>query len=442
MSAKIIITVTQGKLQGKQYIFEERTTCIIGRAKDCNPKLPSDKEHSTISRYHCLLDINPPQIRIRDFGSKNGTYVNSNKIGQRLSDQTPEEGRKLNFKEYDLNSGDEVKLGQTVFKISIEPDRDFAVDSLSNKRIAVHQHNLLDNLKNFLNKRKNSPKYTLVRLLGKGGCGEVYLAKQNQSNEFVALKVMLPEVAVRKKAVNMFLREIENIKVLHHPNVVKLIDYSYSDGLFYFTMEYCQGGSLFNLISQHGGKLSIDTAITIILQVLSGLEYTHNVEIPQVKLADGRFGKGKGLVHRDLKPGNIFIKQVNNQLTIKIGDYGLSKAFDLAGLSGQTYTGAKAGTPFFVPRQQLLDFKYVQPEVDVWAAAACLYNILTGTCPRDLTGEDTFLAVLENDPVPIRQRDASIPKKLAEVIDLALVEKPEIYFKSAAAFKRSLLSVI
>lgn len=441
MTAKIIITVTQGKLQGMQYIFEERTTCIIGRAKDCNPKLPSDKEHSTISRYHCLLDINPPQICIRDFGSKNGTYVNSKKIGQRLSHQTPEEGRKSNFKEYNLHSGDEIKLGQTVFKVNIGLDRDIAADSVLNKRIPAQPQNLLENLKSFLYKREKNQDYTLVRLLGKGGCGEVYLAKDNQSNEFVALKVMLPDVAVSKRAVKMFLREIENTKVLQHPNVVKLIDYSYSNGLFYFTMEYCQGGSLFNLI-RNNSKLSVETGIIIILQILEGLEYTHNVEIPQIKLADGRFGKGKGLVHRDLKPGNIFIKQENNQLKIKIGDYGLSKAFDLAGLSGQTFTGAKAGTPFFVPRQQLLDFKYVQPEVDVWAAVACLYNMLTGTCPRDLTGDDTFLDVLENDPVPIRQRDASIPKKLAEVIDLALIEKPEIHFKSAAAFKRALLSVI
>lgn len=441
MTAKIIMTVTQGKLQGMQYIFEERTTCIIGRAKDCNPKLPSDKEHSTISRYHCLLDINPPQICIRDFGSKNGTYVNSKKIGQRLSYQTPEEGRKSNFKEYSLHSGDEIKLGQTVFKVNIGLDRDIAADSVLNKRIPAQPQNLLENLKSFLYKREKNQDYTLVRLLGKGGCGEVYLAKDNQSNEFVALKVMLPDVAVSKRAVKMFLREIENTKVLQHPNVVKLIDYSYSNGLFYFTMEYCQGGSLFNLI-RNNSKLSVETGIIIILQILEGLEYTHNVEIPQIKLADGRFGKGKGLVHRDLKPGNIFIKQENNQLKIKIGDYGLSKAFDLAGLSGQTFTGAKAGTPFFVPRQQLLDFKYVQPEVDVWAAAACLYNMLTGTCPRDLTGDDTFLDVLENDPVPIRQRDASIPKKLAEVIDLALIEKPEIHFKSAAAFKRALLSVI
>jgi serine/threonine protein kinase len=172
------------------------------------------------------------------------------------------------------------------------------------------------------------------------------------------------------------------------------------------------------------------------------LEYTHNAEIPHVKLGSGGFGKGRGLVHRDLKPSNIFLGNVDGKITVKIGDYGLAKAFDLAGLSGQTLTGFKAGTPVLMCRQQLLNYKHVQPEVDVWAAAACLYYMLTGTFSRNFTGRDLFDAVLQNDPVPIRQRDASIPRRLAEVIDLALVEKPEIYFKSATHLKQALLGVL
>jgi serine/threonine protein kinase len=134
------------------------------------------------------------------------------------------------------------------------------------------------------------------------------------------------------------------------------------------------------------------------------------------------------------------LSNIDGKIIAKVGDYGLAKAFDLAGLSGQTLTGTQAGTPAFMPRQQLLDFKYARPEVDVWAAAACLYNMLTGSFPRDFTG-DPFLAILQNNPVPIRQRDVNIPQALAEVIDLALVEKPEIYFKTAAEFKQALLNI-
>lgn len=81
MSAKVILTITKGNLKGQKFEFDSRTTCIIGRADDCYPKIPDDEYHRTISRYHCLLDINPPNIRVRDFGSKNGTFVNGQKIG-------------------------------------------------------------------------------------------------------------------------------------------------------------------------------------------------------------------------------------------------------------------------------------------------------------------------------------------------------------------------
>ena len=465
MPAKITLTVTQGKLQGRQFIFDSRTTCILGRNVDCNPKLPDDEDHRTISRYHCLLDINPPAIRIRDFGSRNGTYVNSKKIGQRQAEQTPEEGAKLQFAEHDLQDGDEIKLGNTIFKISIESDpQEINISNFisnffpSTVYIDDNSEQLTQPL-NFLNKIKGLLKladsgdnnliairgYQIVKLLGKGGFGEVYLAKHNQSGKFVALKVMLPSVAAAgEQAYQMFLRETENTKALRHPNVVELIDYGYSENIFFFTMEYCKGGNVFDLVRQQDKPLSIDLALAIILQILDGLEYTHNAQIPYVKLDGGGFGRGRGLVHRDLKPNNIFLDwvDVDKKFVAKVGDYGLSKAFDIAGLSGQTMSGAKAGTPFFMPRQQVLNFKYTQPDVDIWATAACLYYMLTENLPRNFTGADAFLTVLQNDPVPIKARNASIPQPLAEVIDLALVEKPEIYFKTAIEFKQALLSVL
>ena len=451
MSAKVTLTIIEGKLSGKQYIFDSRTSCIIGRASDCNIQLPDDKDHSTISRYHCLLDINPPDVRIRDFGSKNGTYVNKKKIGQRQKNQTPEEGAKIQLPEYDLQLDDEIKLGNTIFKVKLETDPKEVKISypVAPKINNATKPNLLEqilNIFNLANKGNNNlgqiKDYDIVKLLGKGGFGEVYLAQHKQSKEYVALKVMLPQVAANEFAVQMFFREMANTKALQHKNVVKLLDYSFAEGLFFFTMDFCTAGTVEDLLEKRGGKLPADIAIPIILQVLDGLEYTHNAEIPYVKLKDGNFGKGKGLVHRDLKPGNIFLTEVGDEIIVKIGDYGLSKAFDLAGLSGQSMTGSIAGTPVFIPRQQVLEFKYAKPEVDVWAAAASLYYILTGYLPRDFTRNDIFLAVLRNKPVPIRQRDANIPKQLAKVIDLALVEEPEIYFKSAIAFKQALLNVL
>ena len=122
MSAQVTLTITAGKLKGKKYQFSDRTTCIIGRATDCQLQLPDDKDHRNISRYHCFLDINPPDIRIRDFGSLNGTYVNNQKIGQRQPHQTPEEGARLDFPEYDLQNNDTIIVGDAVFEVGVERD--------------------------------------------------------------------------------------------------------------------------------------------------------------------------------------------------------------------------------------------------------------------------------------------------------------------------------
>ena len=96
-----------------------------------------------------------------------------------------------------------------------------------------------------------------------------------------------------------------------------------------------------------------------------------------------------------------------------------------------------------MPRQQVVDYLHAGPEVDVWAAAACLYNMLTGETPRSfLRGKDVWQTVLETSPVPIRQRDGSIPSHLAEVIDKALIDRPAILFKTAADLKNALQTAL
>lgn len=98
-------------------------------------------------------------------------------------------------------------------------------------------------------------------------------------------------------------------------------------------------------------------------------------------------------------------------------------------------------TPYFMRRQQVLDYKYAQPDVDVWAAA-CLYVMITGYSPRNLHGQDRFLAVLQIDGLPVDDRTSAIPQPLATVIDRALIDNPEIYYKSAGKFKQALLNSI
>jgi len=123
--------------------------------------------------------------------------------------------------------------------------------------------------------------YVLLKELGKGGFSLVYLARHKLTNEKFALKVMLPNVAANQRAVNWFLREVDHTKCLKHPNAVGFKESGYADETFFFTMEYCEGGSVVDLMAKRGVSTPpIGEAVAIILQVLDGLIYTHNVEIP------------------------------------------------------------------------------------------------------------------------------------------------------------------
>ncbi|MDE5067861.1 MAG: FHA domain-containing protein [Trichodesmium sp. St19_bin2] len=444
MFVQVKLTIIQGSLSGKEFIFEERSICIIGRHHNCHIRLPNNEEHRTISRYHCILDINYPYVQIYDFGSKNGTYINGKKIGKLQAKYKSEATAKMQFPEYDLKSGDKIQLGTTIFQLSIETQIEIPPETISIPKITQTETIELS-AKSTKSGNNNIiitiPKgYRFIKLLDKGRLGEVYLVRNTSTQKLMVFKTILPEVAIHSQAINRFLVEIENIKALNHRNVVKLKDYSYSEQRFFLTLEYCNGDSIEDLLDRCGDRLSISMSVAIIIQALDGLEYAHNAEIPYIQKADGSFGTGKGLVHGRIKPANIFISNINSSTVVKIANYGIAKAFNLAGFSRQIITRNKGETFRFMPRQQIINFKHIKPEVDVWAMAATLYNMLTGEYPRDFVGKDPILTILQTKPVPIRQRNIYIPQLLAEVIDLALIDEPEIFFKTAKEFRQALLT--
>jgi pSer/pThr/pTyr-binding forkhead associated (FHA) protein len=119
MTVKITLTVTEGKLQGKEFAFDGRMLCTVGRSEECHIHLPNEREWLDISRRHCLLDIDPPEVRVCDLGSRNGTYVNNVKIGAREPGSRPGEGRPPDAPEVLLRDGDEVRVGGVVFRVGV-----------------------------------------------------------------------------------------------------------------------------------------------------------------------------------------------------------------------------------------------------------------------------------------------------------------------------------
>jgi eukaryotic-like serine/threonine-protein kinase len=455
-SPVVTLSVVEGPGTGAQYRYADRATAIVGRADDCDPRI-DDAGQMLVSRHHCLFDINPPDIRVRDFGSLNGTHVNDQEIGRRQPGQTPEQGARLVFRERDLVDGDRIKLGGTVFQVGVtvppaptqagtvapatcsvcggpledDPqrtagegvchqcaaDRGGAIDALLQRLVAGDGE--LPEIRG----------HELVKKLGDGGQGAVYLARRQPSGELVAVKMLLAKVVVKARSRAMFEREIESIQALDHPNVVSFREAGRMGSAWFFTCEYCAGGSVADVIDREG-PLAPDRAVPIVLQALAGLGYSHTAPLPN---------GSTGLVHRDIKPANILLARQGRDLVAKVADFGLAKAFDRAGLSGMTMTGAMGGTMPFMARPQLIQYKYAKPDVDVWSMAASLYWMLTRQYPRTFgRREDPIRVVLDTMPIPIRQRDPGIPARLAAVIDEALIDNPRITITSAAELAAAL----
>ena len=539
MKEKITIEIIKGEGAGQKFEYEDAERIFVGRQADCGIVLPE----KTVSRYHCLLDINPPTVKLQDFGSLNGTFLNDVKIGQRERDKSWEEASRDAHKEYELHDGDVIGIGKKCrLKCTVEepdimaisgawdgtmPEADEdeenpaaydEIDLMGNEGAAEESEAVPEGPIETAEKERseaadwpeeaeekigkeqgadseaepeeapeeepeqNNPKhdeemdkilgellmailggkqerpvgpspvegFDKIALLGKGGMGEVWKVRENKTGKLYALKTMLPQIAGDKKARDMFLREAKLTEFLDHENVVRTYKTGFSNNVYYILMDICEGGSVDDLMKRYGGKLPFNLATFIILQALEGLEYVHNVPVQAEIVKRGLFGgrreklmDAKGLVHRDFKPGNIFLMDKSDHPVAKVADFGMAKAFQAAGFTTMSSEGMVKGTVPFMPRQQALDCRFAKPEVDVWAAAASYYYMLTGQFPKNFRqGVNMWQILVTESATPIRQRDPSVPERLAQVIDRALVERPVIGCNSAAALRYDIIRAL
>lgn len=471
MSAKVTLTITAGVKRGEIFEFSEHDTIVVGRSQDCKISLPDDDLF--VSRHHFLMEASPPLASLRDLGSKNGTYVNNVKYGGRKIDETPEEGAQRQYPVVELKDQDVVRIGDTTFRIQVEqpaicsecgeeiPEAERAeslqadgkyicpkcrqkppeekekpkpvvkpkkVDKpkpspVDEKDALAALMEMLEQLRLPADEAPEIPGYETVKKLGEGGMGKVFLLRNQKSGRQVALKIMHARVAVQVDAKRGFQREMDNMIDLRHPNLVEFYEQGNTDGTFYFLMEFCPLGSTDGWAAKHGGTLKLADAAPIMLQSLKGLAFIHK----------------KHYVHRDLKPQNILLTGKESNPTAKVTDFGLAKNFDKAGMSGMTMTGQVAGTVPFMSRDQVHNYKYAEPPVDVWSMGATFYNLLTGKFPRDFVPrKDPILQVLQNPVVPLRKRDSSITKGVAEVIDTSLEDNLKNRYPDASAMLAAL----
>jgi len=407
---------------GRTFSYDRHDTFLFGRSPECHAELAADD--TTASRHHFLLEVNPPQARLRDLGSLNGTHVNGVKYGGRGRDESPEEAAKRKLPEVDVRDGDRIRVGATQFEVSIEGHRSTAPADRPAAADAAPLESLLGLRPEGV--PVEVPGYQVGRMIGRGGMGAVYLAKRHADGTRVALKVMLARADVDDAAREAFQREIEVTRSLRHPRIVSLIDHGLTHDTFYFAMEYCAGGSVAELQRRQPGGLPLTLAVGITLEALDGLAFAHE----------------RGFVHRDLKPENLLLENAAGG-GAKVTDFGLAKSFQQAGLSGMTATGAVAGTLYFMPREQLTHFRLLKPVSDVWSMGATLYHMLTAGYPRDFRpGEDPLPVILRGGVVPVRARDPRLPDAVAAVVDRAVLDGVDARYQTAGEFREALVRAV
>jgi serine/threonine-protein kinase len=252
--------------------------------------------------------------------------------------------------------------------------------------------------------------YYIVRLIGEGGMSEVYLARDKQGSE-VAVKRLKDEYASDPGFVMRFKQEADILRTLRDPHVAQFINYIPRNGEFFLVEEYLPGGSLAERID--AGPIPEKQALLWCRDALLGVNSAHQL----------------GILHRDLKPGNLMFDRQGN---IKVTDFGIAKVF---GNPRLTKTRSEMGTPAYMSPEQIRSPEQAYHLTDVWSMGVVLYELLTGKVPFERGGDfDTKHAVVNEAPPPPRQFNQAIRKELERIVLKALEKEQEDRYGGCGEF--------
>jgi tRNA A-37 threonylcarbamoyl transferase component Bud32 len=252
------------------------------------------------------------------------------------------------------------------------------------------------------------PGYDLLEELGRGGMGVVYKARHRLMNRLVAVKLILGRRVGRPEAGRRFLQEIRAVAKLRHPNVVLAHDAGQAGDGLYLVMEYVEGTDLRGLLQRHG-PLPVEQACAYVRQAALGLQHAWE----------------HGLVHRDVKPGNLLVSRAG---VVKVSDFGLVCLRGTAPLGAPESTltpeNAVLGTPAYMAPEQVLDPRSTDCRADLYSLGCTLYLLLAGRTPFPQEGMDLIAAHLSHEPEPIERLRPDVPAGVAAVVRRLLAKKP------------------
>lgn len=273
-------------------------------------------------------------------------------------------------------------------------------------------------------------RYQVERLLGEGGMGAVYRGRHLLLNQPVAIKLLHPEFARRGDMLERFMREARASASIGNEHIIRVHDCGLThEGRAFIVMELLEGKSLEDLL-QDEGRIDPARAVEITAQVLDGLSAAH----------------GAGIIHRDMKPANVFVrpaKEPGRPEFVTVLDFGISKVIEPGSDQKLTQTGAVLGTPLFMAPEQIMSPQAIDHRIDLYATGVMLYQMLSGRLPYEGTNTaELIVKACTTPPVPLRDVARDLPPALVEVVEKAMARDASARWQSTAEFTRSLRAAL
>jgi serine/threonine-protein kinase len=260
-------------------------------------------------------------------------------------------------------------------------------------------------------------RFEILSVLGTGGMGVVYKARDRELDDLVALKMLKPEVGDDLRHLERLKSELKLARKITHPNVLRTFDFGELDGFPFISMEYVRGVTLRFLLDREG-RLPFYAGLRLGKQLVAGLEAAHDV----------------GVLHRDIKPENLILDHGGSA---RLMDFGIARPVRRSG-PGQTQEGFLVGTPHYMAPEQIAG-REPDPRTDIYATGVLLFEVFTGTLPF---GGDTALEVLlkhQNEPPPApRERWREIPGALETLLLRCLEKDPDRRYRTSGDLRRAL----